>query len=82
MRAPRHQQFQFEQDMVEAFAWHKRYLQFLETHVQKPRWLLKSPVHLWALDVLGDPRAVPALLGALSDPAFEVRSNAGCCLGL
>lgn len=41
--APGHQQYQFEHDGTESFRWHKRYLQFLQTHVRKPRWLLKSP---------------------------------------
>lgn len=43
VRAPEHQRWQFEHDRVESFRWHKHYLQFLETHVRKPRWLLKSP---------------------------------------
>jgi len=43
VRAPGHQRWQFEHDRTESFRWHKRYLQFLETHVRKPRWLLKSP---------------------------------------
>ncbi len=34
----------------------------------------------WALDQLGTPAAVPALLEALKDPAFSVRSNAGWAL--
>lgn len=43
VRAPRHQEWQFNHDGAESFRWHKRYLQFLETNVQQPRWLLKSP---------------------------------------
>jgi hypothetical protein len=43
IHAPAHQRHQFEHDRTESFRWHKRYLQFLETHVRKPRWLLKSP---------------------------------------
>jgi hypothetical protein len=43
VRAPAHQTWQFEHDGTESFRWHKRYLQFLETNVRKPRWLLKSP---------------------------------------
>ncbi len=41
--APEHQIWQFEHNKTESFRWHKRYLQFLETNVRKPRWLLKSP---------------------------------------
>ena len=41
--APAHQRWQFEHDKTESIRWHKRYLQFLETHCRKPRWLLKSP---------------------------------------
>ena len=43
VRAPAHQKWQFEHDGTESFRWHKRYLQFLETNVRRPRWLLKSP---------------------------------------
>jgi hypothetical protein len=43
VKAPEHQRWQFEHDGADSFRWHKRYLQFLETHVRKPRWLLKSP---------------------------------------
>ena len=43
VRAPGHQQRQFEHDGTESFRWHKRFLQFLETNVRRPRWLLKSP---------------------------------------
>jgi hypothetical protein len=43
VRAPQHQKWQLEHDGTESFRWHKRYLQFLETNVRKPRWLLKSP---------------------------------------
>jgi len=34
----------------------------------------------WALDQLGSPQTVPALLNALYDPVFGVRSNAGWAL--
>lgn len=34
----------------------------------------------WALDLLGDPDAVPSLVQALYDPTFDVRSNAGWAL--
>jgi HEAT repeat protein len=34
----------------------------------------------WALDRLSSPASVPALLGALHDPVFGVRSNAGWAL--
>lgn len=34
----------------------------------------------WALDMLGSPVTVPALVEAMHDPAFDVRSNAGWAL--
>lgn len=34
----------------------------------------------WALDVIGDPSAMPALVGAIYDEVFSVRSSAGWAL--
>ncbi|HEX4190738.1 MAG TPA: sulfotransferase, partial [Marmoricola sp.] len=41
-----------EADMSEAYAWHRRFLQHLQSEHHGERWLLKSPAHLWALPQL------------------------------
>ena len=43
----------FDSDLVNTMAWHKRFLQYLQSGgVKGQRWLLKSPVHLLQLQAL------------------------------
>jgi hypothetical protein len=39
-------------DMAPAYRWHHQFLQHLQSEHMADRWLLKSPAHLWQLDVL------------------------------
>lgn len=39
-------------DMSDAYAWHHRFLQHLQSEHHSKRWLLKSPAHLWCLPEL------------------------------
>jgi hypothetical protein len=39
-------------DLAPAYRWHRVYLQHLQSRHPAPRWLLKSPAHLWHLDAL------------------------------
>jgi hypothetical protein len=41
-----------EADMAPAYAWHRRFLQHLQSEHHAERWLLKSPAHLWSLPAL------------------------------
>lgn len=41
-----------EADMAPAYAWHRRFLQHLQSEHHAERWLLKSPAHLWCLPPL------------------------------
>jgi hypothetical protein len=41
-----------EADLAPAYAWHRRFLQHLQSEHHGERWLLKSPAHLWALPAL------------------------------
>ncbi|MFL6059855.1 MAG: sulfotransferase family protein [Marmoricola sp.] len=41
-----------EADMAPAYAWHRRFLQHLQSGHHGERWLLKSPAHLWCLPAL------------------------------
>ncbi|MEM9254299.1 MAG: sulfotransferase [Pseudomonadota bacterium] len=43
-----------EADMVAVYRYHRRFLQLLQSHHQTGPWVLKSPAHLWSLDVLLD----------------------------
>ena len=41
-----------EADMRPAYRWHRMFLEHLQSRCPAPRWVLKSPGHLWALDAL------------------------------
>ncbi|MCW2787537.1 MAG: hypothetical protein JWP74_4054 [Marmoricola sp.] len=77
-----------EADMSEAYAWHRRFLQHLQSEHHAERWLLKSPAHLWALPELmaeypdaiviqnhRDPLKVIASLSALGASLREMTSD-------
>lgn len=72
-------------DQLENMRWHKRFLQFLQSGgVRKPRWLLKSPVHLLRLKevfaVYPDARIIMThrdpreLVGSITSLVSSVRS--------
>jgi len=45
----------YEADMAPAYAWHRKYLQHLQSRHPADgaaRWLVKSPAHIWCLDAL------------------------------
>lgn len=77
-----------EADMSEAYAWHRRFLQHLQSEHHSERWLLKSPAHLWALPELmkeypdaiviqnhRDPLKVIASLSALGASLREMTTD-------
>ena len=39
-------------DMTSAYAWHRGFLQHLQSRIPVNRWVLKSPGHIWALDAM------------------------------
>lgn len=41
-----------EADLAPAYRWHRQYLQHLQSRHPAPRWLLKSPAHIWHLPAL------------------------------
>jgi hypothetical protein len=41
-----------EADLAPAYAYHRRYLEHLQSRMPGDQWLLKSPAHLWHLDAL------------------------------
>ena len=67
-----------EADMAPAYTWHRAFLQHLQSRHPAPRWVLKSPGHIWCLDALlaeypdallvqthRDPLRIVASLGSL-----------------
>jgi hypothetical protein len=41
-----------EADMAPAYRWHRRFLEVLQWRHRRPRWVLKSPGHVWCLPEL------------------------------
>jgi len=77
-----------EADMSQAYAWHRRFLQHLQSEHHGQRWLLKSPAHLWCLPALiaeypdaiviqnhRDPLKVIASLSALGASLREMTTD-------
>jgi hypothetical protein len=76
-------------DMAPAYRWHHQFLQHLQSEHMADRWLLKSPAHLWQLDVLlaefpdaiviqnhRDPLKVIASISALGASLREMTTDA------
>lgn len=51
-RLPTYQAWLDAADLRPMYAQHKRWLQYFQWKAPAPRWVLKSPGHLWALDAL------------------------------
>ena len=58
---PTYRRWCLDQDMTAAYRWHHDFLQHLQVDCAKPRWVLKSPLHLAYLD---------AVLAQYPDAAF------------
>ncbi len=77
-----------EADIGEAYAYHRKFLQHLQSEHHGERWLLKSPAHLWSLPALiaeypdaiviqnhRDPLKVIASLSALGASLREMTTD-------
>ena len=49
---PAYAQWLLGTDMTSAYAWHRNFLQHLQSRIPVNRWVLKSPGHIWALDAM------------------------------
>jgi len=64
-------------DQVRNLQWHRRLLQFLQSGgVRRPRWLLKSPVHIMRLTALFEVYPDAKVIVTHRDPEFIVPSTA------
>jgi len=63
-----------EADMAPAYRWHRRYLQHLQSRHPAPRWVLKSPGHLWCLGALLDEYPHALLVQTHRDPLRIIAS--------
>lgn len=64
----------YEADMSSAYRWHRIFLQHLQAEHSKPRWLLKSPAHIWCLDALLNEYPGSVLVQTHRDPLRVIAS--------
>jgi hypothetical protein len=63
-----------EADWTPAFAFHKQFLQHLQTHYRAERWLLKSPEHLISIEALAETYPDAIFIQTHRDPALVLGS--------
>jgi hypothetical protein len=63
-----------EADMAPAYAWHRTFLQHLQSQHPTQRWVLKSPGHIWCLDALVDAYPDALLVQTHRDPLRIIAS--------
>jgi hypothetical protein len=77
-----------EADMAPAYAWHRTFLQHLQSRCPTERWVIKSPGHIWCLGALlaeypdallvqthRDPLRIIASLGSLVSTLRSLASD-------
>ena len=73
---PSYQAWLEQQDVLPAYAFHKRFLQHLQSRHMKDRWVLKSPAHLAAIDEILETYPDALIIHTHRDPANVVPSLA------
>ncbi len=73
---PSYQRWVDDQDAAPAYAYHRHFLEHLQSRHMKKRWVLKSPVHLATLDALLDEYPDARLIFTHRDPAKTIPSLA------
>jgi Sulfotransferase family len=63
-----------EADMASAYAYHRLFLQHLQSRHPAPRWVLKSPGHLWCLGALLDEYPNALMVQTHRDPLRIIAS--------
>ncbi len=67
-RVPSYRHWYMNQDMTPTYRWHYQFLQYMQSSVRKPRWLLKTPPHIAFLDALLTVYPDAALVQTHRDP--------------
>ncbi|MEM9729850.1 MAG: sulfotransferase [Myxococcota bacterium] len=73
---PSYQAWLEKQDLLPAYAFHKRFLQHLQSKHMRDRWVLKSPAHLAAIDEILETYPDAQIIHTHRDPAKVVPSLA------
>lgn len=73
---PSYQSWVDQQSAAPAYAYHRHFLEHLQSRHMRERWVLKSPVHLRTLDALLDEYPDARLIFTHRDPAKTIPSLA------
>lgn len=74
-RAPSYERWLLhEADMASAYRFHRTVLQHLQSEHPAPRWLLKSPAHLWHLEALAAEYPDAVVVQSHRDPLKVIAS--------
>lgn len=65
---PEYREWMRNQDMVQAYAWHYKFLQHLQVDYKKQRWVLKTPPHLAYIDAIVRQYPDAAIIQTHRDP--------------
>lgn len=71
---PAYQRWLDARALTPTYAWHKRFLQHLQWRQEPRRWILKTPVHLFALDTLLRTYPDASIVQTHRDPATAMGS--------
>ena len=74
--------FHEEADLAPAYALHRKTLQALQSRCPAPRWVLKTPGHLWALDAFLAEYPDACLVQTHRDPLSVLSSLTSLCTTL
>ncbi len=75
-RVPTYEAWLRQQNLLEAYRFHRRFLKHLQWHYRGERWVLKSPDHGWGLEALFKVYPDACVVRMLRDPLKVVASTA------
>ena len=75
-RIPSYESFLHGADLTPAYAWQKRFLQYLQLGAPEKRWVLKSPDHVYGLEALFSVFPDAFLVQTHRNPVEVVKSSA------
>jgi len=76
---PSYQAWFDQQSLLPSYAFHRKFLQHLQSKYMKDRWVLKSPAHLPAIDDILETYPDALIIHTHRDPARVVPSLASLC---
>ena len=79
---PSYQAWYEQQSLLPSYAFHKKFLQHLQSKHKKDRWVLKSPAHLPAIDDILRTYPDALIIHTHRDPAGVMPSTSSLCYAL